>query len=77
MLQRQQGSYILTVEAGRQLLLSADNRAEVALQTELTGIQEQWKHASICLDEQKKELATLLKVENCQQEYKEPQGTMK
>lgn len=61
-LQRQQGSYILTVEAGRQLLLSADNRAEVALQAELTEIQEQWKHASVCLDEQKKELATLLKV---------------
>lgn len=62
MLQRQQGSYILTVEAGRQLLLSADNRAEVALQAELTEIQQQWKHASIRLDEQKKELATLLKV---------------
>lgn len=62
MLQRQQGSYILTVEAGRQLLLSADNRAEVALQAELTEIQEQWKHASVRLDEQKKELAALLKV---------------
>lgn len=62
MLQRQQGSYILTVEAGRQLLLSADNQAEVALQTELTEIQEQWKHASVCLDDQKKELSTLLKV---------------
>lgn len=61
-LQRQQGSYILTVEAGRQLLLSADNQAEVALQTELTEIQEQWKHASVCLDDQKKELSTLLKV---------------
>uniref|UniRef100_UPI0037E92F69 nesprin-1 isoform X2 n=1 Tax=Semicossyphus pulcher TaxID=241346 RepID=UPI0037E92F69 len=60
-LQRQQGSYILTVEAGRQLLLSADSRAEVALQAELTDIQERWKHASVCLDEQKKELATLLK----------------
>lgn len=62
MLQRQQGSYILTVEAGRQLLLSADNRAEVVLQAELTEIQEQWKHTNVCLDEQKKDLATLLKV---------------
>lgn len=62
MLQRQQGSYILTVEAGRQLLLSADSRAEVALQAELTDIQERWKNASISLDEQKKELATVLKV---------------
>ena len=61
-LQRQQGSYILTVEAGRQLLLSADSRAEVALQAELTDIQERWKHASVCLDDQKKDLATLLKV---------------
>lgn len=69
MLQRQQGSYILTVEAGRQLLLSADSRAEMTLQGELTDIQERWKHASICLDEQKKELATLLKVyqTKCQQ----------
>lgn len=62
-LQRQQGSYILTVEAGRQLLLSADSRAEVALQAELTEIQERWKHASACLEEQKKELTTLVKVE--------------
>lgn len=80
MLQRQQGSYILTVEAGRQLLLSADSRAEVALQAELTEIQERWKHASICLDEQKKELATLLKVNqaNCQQlvECRKPQETL-
>lgn len=60
--QRQQGSYILTVEAGRQLLLSADNRAEVALQAELTEIQEQWKRTSVCLEEQRKDLATLLKV---------------
>lgn len=60
--QRQQGSYILTVEAGRQLLLSADNRAEVMLQAELTEIQEQWKRTSVCLEEQKKDLATLLKV---------------
>ena len=81
MLQRQQGSYILTVEAGRQLLLSADSRAEVALQAELTEIQERWKHASICLDEQKKDLATLLKVNqaNCQQlvECREPRGILK
>lgn len=80
MLQRQQGSYILTVEAGRQLLLSADSRAEVALQAELTEIQDRWKHASVCLDEQKKELATLLKVNqtNYQQlvEYGEPQGRL-
>lgn len=80
-LQRQQGSYILTVEAGRQLLLSADSRAEVALQAELTDIQERWKHASICLDDQKKELATLLKVNltHCQQfvEHREPQWTLK
>lgn len=68
MLQRQQGSYILTVEAGRQLLLSADNQAEVALQTELTEIQEQWKHASVCLDDQKKELSTLLKVKKRHQQ---------
>lgn len=61
-LQRQQGSYILTVEAGRQLLLSADSRAEAALQAELTDIQERWKQTSMRLDEQKKELSTLLKV---------------
>lgn len=62
MLQRQQGSYILTVEAGRQLLLSADSRAEVALQAELADIQERWKNASIRLEEQKKQLAIVLKV---------------
>ncbi|KAJ0062831.1 hypothetical protein NL108_008118 [Boleophthalmus pectinirostris] len=60
-LQRQQGSYILTVEAGRQLLLSADGRAEGALQAELTEIQERWKQATVCLEEQRKELAILLK----------------
>ncbi|MEQ2199558.1 hypothetical protein XENOCAPTIV_002692 [Xenoophorus captivus] len=60
-LQRQQGSYILTIEAGRQLLLSADGRAEVTLQTELTDIQDRWKQASTCLEEQKKELSLLLK----------------
>ncbi|KTF86539.1 hypothetical protein cypCar_00031778, partial [Cyprinus carpio] len=58
---RQQGSYILTVEAGRQLLLSADTRAEATLQEELLDIQERWKHANIRLEEQKKELAVLLR----------------
>lgn len=61
-LHRQQGSYILTVEAGRQLLLSADSRAEATLQAELTDVQERWKQTSIRLEEQKKELSTLLKV---------------
>jgi len=60
--QRQQGSYILTVEAGRQLLLSADSRAEVALQAELTLIQDGWRHANASLDTHKRALATLLKV---------------
>nr|KAF6462350.1 hypothetical protein HJG59_011373 [Molossus molossus] len=58
---RQQGSYILTVEAGKQLLLSADPGAEAALQAELTEIQEKWKSASMRLEEQKKKLAFLLK----------------
>uniref|UniRef100_A0A452R293 KASH domain-containing protein n=1 Tax=Ursus americanus TaxID=9643 RepID=A0A452R293_URSAM len=58
---RQQGSYILTVEAGKQLLLSADSGAEAVLQAELTEIQEKWKSASVRLDEQKKKLAFLLK----------------
>ncbi|XP_062428373.1 nesprin-1 isoform X2 [Rhea pennata] len=58
---RQQGSYILTVEAGKQLLLCADSVAETALQTELTEIQERWKTASVRLEEQKKQLALLLK----------------
>ncbi|XP_059374492.1 nesprin-1-like isoform X2 [Carassius carassius] len=58
---RQQGSYILTVEAGRQLLLSADTQAEAALQEELLDIQERWRHANIHLEEHKKELAVLLK----------------
>ncbi|XP_037675695.1 nesprin-1 isoform X12 [Choloepus didactylus] len=58
---RQQGSYILTVEAGKQLLLSADSGAEAALQAELTEIQEKWKAASMHLEEQKKKLAFLLK----------------
>uniref|UniRef100_A0A1A8H4I9 Spectrin repeat containing, nuclear envelope 1b n=1 Tax=Nothobranchius korthausae TaxID=1143690 RepID=A0A1A8H4I9_9TELE len=60
-LQRQQGSYILTVEAGRQLLLSADSRAEGDLQAELADIQERWKQANIFLEEQKKKLSMLLK----------------
>lgn len=58
---RQQGSYILTVEAGKQLLLSADSGAEAALQAELAEIQEKWKSASVHLEEQKKKLAFLLK----------------
>ncbi|XP_052606910.1 nesprin-1 isoform X17 [Peromyscus californicus insignis] len=58
---RQQGSYILTVEAGKQLLLSADSGAEAALQAELMEIQEKWKSASMHLEEQKKKLAFLLK----------------
>ncbi|XP_039707258.1 nesprin-1 isoform X7 [Pteropus medius] len=58
---RQQGSYILTVEAGKQLLISADSGAEAALQAELTGIQEKWKSASARLEEQKKKLSFLLK----------------
>lgn len=59
---RQQGSYILTVEAGKQLLLSADTGAEAALQAELAETQEKWKSASVHLEEQKKKLAFLLKV---------------
>ncbi|XP_032341093.1 nesprin-1 isoform X13 [Camelus ferus] len=57
---RQQGSYILTVEAGKQLLLSADGGAEAALQAELTEMQEKWRSASVHLEEQKKKLAFLL-----------------
>ncbi|XP_049914520.1 nesprin-1 [Epinephelus moara] len=60
-LQRQQGSYILTVEAGRSLLLSADARAESTLQTELMDIQERWRHAHHRLDHQRRELQGLLK----------------
>ncbi|XP_062912353.1 nesprin-1 isoform X15 [Mobula hypostoma] len=60
-LQRQQGSYILTVEAGKQLLLSADSGAEAALQAELTNIQEQWRAANITLDDQRKQLSILLR----------------
>ncbi|XP_041038918.1 nesprin-1-like isoform X3 [Carcharodon carcharias] len=60
-LQRQQGSYILTVEAGKQLLLSADSGAEAALQAELTDVQEQWRAANIHLEEQRKQLNILLK----------------
>ncbi|XP_026174038.1 nesprin-1 isoform X1 [Mastacembelus armatus] len=60
-LQRQQGGYILTVEAGRSLLLSADARAESTLQTELMEIQERWRHAHHRLDQQRRELHGLLK----------------
>ncbi|CAJ1078482.1 nesprin-1 [Xyrichtys novacula] len=60
-LQRQQGGYILTVEAGRSLLLSADTRAESTLQTELLEIQERWRHAHHRLDQQRRELHGLLK----------------
>ncbi|XP_027896443.1 nesprin-1 isoform X8 [Xiphophorus couchianus] len=60
-LQRQQGVYILTVEAGRSLLLSADVRAESTLQTELMEIHDRWKHSHDRLNEQKKELHALLK----------------
>ncbi|XP_074471039.1 nesprin-1-like isoform X4 [Sebastes fasciatus] len=60
-LQRQQGGYILTVEAGRSLLLSADARAESTLQTELMDIQERWRHAHHRLDQQRRELHGLLK----------------
>ena len=61
-LQRQQGGYILTVEAGRSLLLSADARAESTLQTELMEIQERWRHAHHRLDQQRRALHSLLKV---------------
>ncbi|XP_075410476.1 nesprin-1-like isoform X2 [Tenrec ecaudatus] len=65
---RQQGSYILTVEAGKQLLLSADSGAEAALQAELTETQEKWRSASVCLQEQKRQLAFLLRDwEKCEQ----------
>ena len=50
------------MEAGKQLLLSADSGAEAALQTELTEIQERWKIASTQLEQQKKQLVLLLKV---------------
>ncbi|XP_041831658.1 nesprin-1-like [Melanotaenia boesemani] len=60
-LQRQQGVYILTIEAGRCLLLSADARAESTLQTELMEIQERWRHAHHRLDQQRRELHGLLK----------------
>ncbi|XP_077587828.1 nesprin-1-like isoform X2 [Stigmatopora nigra] len=59
--QRQQGSYILTVEAGRQLLLSADGPAEAALRAELTDVQRRWKRAGGCLEESRRELAAILK----------------
>lgn len=58
----QQGSYILTMEAGRSLLLSADARAESTLQTELMEIQDKWRHAHHHLDQQRKALHGLFKV---------------
>lgn len=60
-LQRQQGSYILTVEAGRSLLLSADAQAESTLQTELMEIQDRWRHARQRLDQQRRQLHNVLK----------------
>ncbi|XP_033998692.1 nesprin-1 isoform X2 [Trematomus bernacchii] len=60
-LQWQQGCYILAVEAGRSLLLSADSRAESSLQTELMDIQERWRHAHHRLDQQRRELHGMLK----------------
>ena len=66
---RQQGSYILTVEAGKQLLLSADSGAEATLQAELAEIQEKWKSASVCLEEQKKKLSGLLQVSSALPSY--------
>ncbi|TNN68504.1 Nesprin-1 [Liparis tanakae] len=60
-LQRQQGGYILTVESGRSLLLTADARAESTLQTELMDIQERWRHAHHRLDQQRRELHGLVK----------------
>ncbi|XP_037304616.2 nesprin-1 isoform X8 [Pungitius pungitius] len=60
-LHRQQGGYILTVEAGRSLLLSADDRTESTLQTELMEIQDRWRHGHHRLDKQRRELHGLLK----------------
>ncbi|XP_073712130.1 nesprin-1 isoform X2 [Misgurnus anguillicaudatus] len=60
-LQRQQGSYILTVEAGRQLMLWADAKAEALLHTDLTDVQERWRTVNIRFDERKKELLSLLR----------------
>ncbi|XP_055088334.1 LOW QUALITY PROTEIN: nesprin-1-like [Periophthalmus magnuspinnatus] len=60
-LHRQQGVYILTVEAGRSLLMSADTQAESRLQTELMEIQDKWRHAHQHLDQQRRELHGLLK----------------
>ncbi|KAJ3581247.1 hypothetical protein NHX12_016864 [Muraenolepis orangiensis] len=53
-LQCQQGSSTLTVEAGRQLLLSADSRTEVGLQGALT--QDGWGQANASQDVHKREL---------------------
>lgn len=50
------------MEAGRQLLLSADGAAEAALQAQLANIQELWKEACSRLEEQRRRLAGVLKV---------------
>ncbi|XP_053736179.1 nesprin-1 isoform X10 [Synchiropus splendidus] len=60
-LQRQQGGYILTVETGRSLLLTADAKAESSLQTELMEIQDKWRHAHHRLEQQRREMHSLLK----------------
>uniref|UniRef100_A0ACB8GBS4 Nesprin-1 n=1 Tax=Sphaerodactylus townsendi TaxID=933632 RepID=A0ACB8GBS4_9SAUR len=75
---RQQGSYILTVEGGKQLLLCADGETEAALQTELSEIQERWKLASLRLEEQKKQLTLLLKDwEKCEKGLADSQEKLK
>lgn len=58
------------MEAGKQLLLSADSGAEAALQAELSEIQEKWRSASTHLEEQKKKLAFLLKVSAALSSYR-------
>ncbi|XP_077205606.1 nesprin-1 isoform X11 [Paroedura picta] len=75
---RQQGSYILTVEGGKQLLLFADGETETALQTELSEIQERWKLASLRLEAQKKQLTFLLKDwEKCEKGIVDSQEKLK
>ncbi|KPP77537.1 nesprin-1-like, partial [Scleropages formosus] len=61
-MQRQQGCYIMILEVGRHLLLSADSRVEAELQAELTDMQERWRHVSTRLDECRREMDHLLKV---------------
>ncbi|XP_068610253.1 nesprin-1 [Brachionichthys hirsutus] len=60
-LRERQGGYMLTVVAGRSLLLSADAAAESSLQTTLMEIQERWRHAQHRLDQQRRGLQGLLK----------------